>query len=338
MTTINEHHISNTGAYFICLTEHNKANDRMFTRSFENFKALHVYKASEKELKEFSIDLKGKRIDDLVMSSNDSGAFALTGIYGSGNKNGIEGIFSIQIDPTDHAHNSESFIPFGKEIVKEMWNTRQQDRYTNSMNNFGNPNDLNARDFNLPQLYDYRMRDFFTLSDGSIVGSMEQYYVYQRTTYDSRSSFSTTMNYYYYDDIIAFRISTDGQLIWQKRIPKSQVSTNDYGEFSSYCSFQSDSSMNFIFNDNQRNYDDFGIYDRTENNYYSFNLSKKNNAVALVKIDLTTGEINREVMESRKELNSIVLPKQFRLDSANKEILMYSISGSFERFGVLSFK
>jgi hypothetical protein len=56
-----------------------------------------------------------------------------------------------------------------------------------------------------------------------------------------------------------------------------------------------------------------------------------------VKIDLTTGEINREVMESRKELNSIVMPKQFCLDSFNKEILMYSISGSFERFGILSF-
>ena len=337
MTTINAHHISNTGDYFICLTEHNKANDRMFTRSFENFKALHVYKANGLELKEFSIDLKGKRIDDLVMSSNDSGAFALTGIYGSGNKNGIEGIFSIQIDPTDHAHNSEAFIPFGKEIVKEMWSTRQQDRYTNSMNNLGNPNDLNARDFNQPQLYDYRMRDFFTMADGSIVGSMEQFYLYQRTTYDSRSSFSTTVNYYYYDDIIAFRISPEGQLLWQKRIPKSQVSTNDYGEFSSYCSFQSDSSLNFIFNDNQRNYDESGIFNKTENNYYSFNLSKKNNAVALVKIDLTTGEINREVMESRKELNSIVMPKQFRLDSFNKEILMYSISGSFERFGILSF-
>jgi hypothetical protein len=296
-----------------------------------------VYKANGLELKEFSIDLKGKRIDDLKMSSNDSGDFALSGIYGTGNKTGIEGIFSIQIDPSDHAHNSESFIPFANEIVKELWSTRQQDRYTNSMNNLGNPNDLNARDFNLPQLYDYRMRDFFTLADGSIVGSMEQFYLYQRTTYDSRSSFSTTMNYYYYDDIIAFRISPEGQLIWQKRIPKSQVSTNDYGEFSSYCSFQSDSSLNFIFNDNQRNYDELGVFNKTENNFYSFNLTKKNNAVALVKIDLTSGEINREVMESRKELNSIVLPKQFRLDSFNKEILMYSISGSFERFGILSF-
>jgi hypothetical protein len=125
--------------------------------------------------------------------------------------------------------------------------------------------------------------------------------------------------------------------MWQKRIPKSQVSTNDYGEFSSYCSFQSDSSLNFIFNDNQRNYDDLGDYNRTDDNYYSFNLSKKNNAVALVKIDLESGEIMRQVMESRKELNSIVQPKQFRLDSFNKEILMYSISGSFERFGILSF-
>ena len=167
---------------------------------------------------------------------------------------------------------------------------------------------------------------------------MEQYYVYQRTTYDNRSSFTTTMNYYYYDDIIAFRISSDGQLIWQKRIPKSQVSTNDYGEFSSYASFQSDSSLNFIFNDHQRNYDELGAFNRTEDNYYSFNLSKKNNAVALVKIDLKTGEMTREEMESRKELNAIVIPKQFRVDTANKEILMYSISSSFERFGILSYK
>ncbi len=338
LSTFNAHHLSNTGDYFICLTEHNKANDRMFTRSFDNFKAIHVYKASENELKEFSIDLQGKRIDDLELSSNQLGAFALTGIYGTGNKNGIEGIFTIQIDPSNQAHNSESFIPFGKEIVKEVWSTRQQDRFTNSTNNVSNPNDLNARDYIGPQLYDYRMRDFFTLSDGSIVGSMEQYYVYQRTTYDNRSSFTTTMNYYYYDDIIAFRISTDGQLIWQKRIPKSQVSTNDYGEFSSYASFQSDSSLNFIFNDHQRNYDELGVFNRTEDNYYSFNLSKKNNAVALVKIDLKTGEMTREEMESRKELNAIVIPKQFRVDAANKEILMYSISSSFEKFGILSYK
>jgi len=343
MSTINAHHISNTGDYFICLTEHNKPNDRVFTRNFENFKALHVYKAGEKELKEFSIDLAGKRVDDLVMSSNDVGAFALTGIYGTGNKSGIEGIFSIQIDPNDHARNAQSFIPFGKEIVKETWSFRQQDRYSNSgyVNdpmNMNNPGNFNSRNNYVPQMYDYRMRDFFTLADGSIVGSLEQYYVYQRTSYDARTSFTNTVNYYYYDDVIAFRISKEGEMIWQKRIPKSQVSTNDYGEFSSYCSFQSTQSMNFIFNDNLKNYDESGQFDRTPDNYYSFNLSKKNNAVALVKIDLETGNLTRETMETRKELDAIVVPKLCRVDHFNKEILMYSIAGSQERFGILNYK
>ena len=48
--------------------------------------------------------------------------------------------------------------------------------------------------------------------------------------------------------------------------------------------------------------------------------------------------MTREEMESRKELNAIVIPKQFRVDAANKEILMYSISSSFEKFGILSYK
>jgi hypothetical protein len=314
----------------------------MFTRSFDNFKALHVYKASGSDLKEFSIDLQGKRIDDLVMSSNDQGAFALTGIYGTGNKNGIEGVFSIQIDPANHAQNSESFIPFGTELVKENWNAWQHgfpgNGNWNDPNNLNNSRNINGRDNWTPQLYDYRLRDFFTLPDGSMVGSMEQYYVFQRTNYDARTSFTTTINYYYYDDVIAFRISKDGQMVWQKRIQKSQVSTNDYGEFSSYCSFQSEKSLNFIFNDHLKNYDESGIYDRTEDNFYSFNLSKKNNAVALVKIDLETGVITREMMESRKDLDAIVVPKQCRVDHLNKNMLIYSIAGPQERFGILNFK
>lgn len=344
MSTINEHHLSNLGDYFIALTEHNKANDRIFTRSFENFKALHVYKASNNELKEFSIDLHGKRIDDIQMSSNNLGNFTLTGIYGSGIKNGIEGIFNIQIDPTNHSFHSETFIPFGKEIVQEAWSMRQQDGNFGSFNNsnaFNNTNSFN-NSFNQgslePQLYNYSLRDFYTLEDGSMVGSLEQDYVYQRTNYDSRTSISSSVNYYYYDHIIAFRISKDGQLIWQKRIPKSQVSVNDYGELSSYCSFQSETSLNFIFNDHARNYDETGLFNRDINSIYTFNSSRKNSTVALVKIDLETGNVVREVMPNTQEISSIVVPKLFQVDYFNKHILLYSISGSKERFGILTYK
>lgn len=343
MSTINEHHLSNTGDYFIALTEHNKANDRIFTRSFENFKAIHVYKASNNELKEFSIDLHGKRLDDTQMSSNDLGAFTLTGIYGSGNRNGIEGIFNIQIDPNDHTLNSETFIPFGQEIVQEAWSMRQQDRSNSNFNSTGNIGFNNNGSFynqsNFePQLYNYRLRDFYTLEDGSMVGSLEQYYVYQRMNYDARTSMSTSMYYYYYDHIIAFRISKDGQLIWQKRIPKSQVSINDNGELSSYCSFQSEKSLNFIFNDHARNYDEGGLFNKDVNSIYTFNASRKNSTVAMVKIDLETGNVLREVMTNASEINSIVVPKLFKVDYSNKNILLYSISGSKERFGILNYK
>jgi hypothetical protein len=182
------------------------------------------------------------------------------------------------------------------------------------------------------------LRDFYTLEDGSMVGSLEQYYVYQRTNYDSRTMMSTSMYYYYYDHIIAFRISKDGQLIWQKRIPKSQVSINDNGELSSYCSFQSDKSLNFIFNDHARNYDESGIFNRDVNSIYSFNSSRKNSTVAMVKIDIQTGEVQREVMTNAQEINSIVIPKLFKVDYSNKNILLYSIAGSKERFGILNYK
>jgi hypothetical protein len=58
----------------------------------------------------------------------------------------------------------------------------------------------------------------------------------------------------------------------------------------------------------------------------------------LVKIDLESGNITREMMETRKDLDAIVVPKQCRVDHLNKNILIYSIAGSQERFGILNYK
>ena len=71
LTSINEHHISNTGDYFLSLTEHKRPNDKIFSKDYDNFKALHVYKIKENDLTEFSLKIEDKRIDDVKMSSND---------------------------------------------------------------------------------------------------------------------------------------------------------------------------------------------------------------------------------------------------------------------------
>lgn len=301
----------------------------MFGRDFENFKALHLYKIKNNQLKEFSIEVDGLRVDDMQLNSNDSSLCTLSGLYGKGNRQGILGVFIITIDAKNDSVISKGIIPFDKEIAMESW--LDNDLYDRQATIGTNPNLQN-------QYYNYRLRDIFILEDGSIVGSMEQYYVYRRANYDNRTGMSSNVTYYYYDDIIAFKIGKTGTFDWQKRISKSQVSINDGGPFSSYSSFTDGKSINFIFNDNLRNYDDLGNFRQDLRKVYSFNLSKRKNVAAITSLNLSDGQVERKNLFARKDLKSIVVPKMFKVDLVNKEILMYSILGNKERFGVLNFK
>ena len=329
MSTINEDHISNSGDYFLLLTEHNERNDRLLVKSYENFKALHIYKIRDNELKEFTIDVDGKRIDDIFISSNDKNTISLSGLYGNGKYQGIEGVFSVRLDASKDSIITMGMIPFGSQIFKDNMSDRQMDRFERK----------NEAKGQAPQIYNYSLRSIFTLEDGTSVGSIEQYFVQTRTNYDSRTGISTTTNYYYYNDIIAFRIGLDGKFMWETRIDKQQVSINDGGPYSSYKSFTNEKTLNFIFNDNQRNYDEFGDFSRDENNSaYSYNLSPRNNAVANCSIDIETGALVRKILFSRKELSSIVIPKMIMVNQKDKELLLYAITKGKERFGILSFK
>ncbi len=326
MSTINQHHISNNGDYFISVTEHNKPNDRIFSRSFENFKAIHVYKIRNNELSEFSLDLEFKRVDDMEMSSKNN-VFTLSGIYGTGRNGKVEGVFVLRYDTNKDSVMFKGFVSFDQNMIDENWINRN-----NGNSRFNNRNRNRNR-----ETYRYKIRDIFSLDDGTICGSLEQYYIYERTNYDSRTGLSTSIYYYYYDDIIAFKIGKEGSFDWQQRIPKSQISTNDGGPFSSYSSFTDGDNMYFIFNDNLKNYNEEGTFSRENNSCYSFNLSRRKNAAAICTVSMKNGTVARKTLFTRKELKSIVVPKMFKLDLLNKELLLYALMSGKEKFGILNF-
>ena len=326
MSTINEHHVTNSGDYFISITEHNKPNDRIFSRSSENFKALHVYSIRNNELNEFSIDIESKRIDDMEMSSNNN-IFTLSGIYGTGRSGKVEGVFIIRYDTSKDEVLFKGFVKFREGILNAEWVDSEMRQPRN------NRNRVRDRD-----RYRFKIRDIFTLEDGSLCGSIEQYFINERSSYDSRTGLSSSIYYYYYDDIVAFKIGKTGSFDWQKRISKSQVSTNDGGPFSSYSSFTDGQKLFFIFNDNLKNYDENGSFSRGTLPCYAFNLSRRKNTSALCEVTLSSGAVERKTLFTRKELNSIVVPKMFKLDISNQELLLYAISGSKEKFGILNFK
>ena len=271
--------------------------------------------------------------------SSKNNVFSLSGIYGTGrNRNPwkgstgnqipdgtIEGVFILKYDTQKDSVLFKGFVPFDKGIINDNWINRNSRRTK-----------INSRNRNRDS-YRYKIRDVFTLDDGSICGSIEQYFILERSSYDSRTGLSSSVYYYYYDDIIAFKIGDKNEFDWQKRIPKSQISTNDGGPFSSYSSFTDGVNLYFIFNDNLKNYNEEGTYSRGNNSCYSFNLSRRKNVAAICQLSLENGIVERKTLFTRKELRSIVVPKMFKLDEPNKELLMYSLMSGKERFGVLKF-
>lgn len=162
---------------------------------------------------------------------------------------------------------------------------------------------------------------------------MEQYFVQVRSSYDSRTGQSTNTYYYYYNDIIVYKIDKNGEFKWFKKIPKHQVSTNDGGPFSSFESIINDGQIHFIFNDNVRNYSDSGTFigdDRLQ----VANYSRRKNVVALVSMDIENGDDIRNTFFDRSTVDVLAIPKNFVVDYQEGRMILYGIWGrTKEKFG-----
>ncbi len=321
---IMEHYLSNTGDYFISVIEYNESKGRTIYRSYLNYKALHILQITTQGLEDFSIDLKGRRIEALSMNSDNKHVFTITGIYGEENMAGVSGLVYLRADFDKRQIINEGFEKFGKDFITQDWTDRQKRR--------ADRNEQKGK--GEPQLYNYKMRQTEVLEDGSIVGSLEQYYVVITQYTDPRTGVVRTTYTYHYNDIIAFKVGIDGGFDWLKKIRKNQISTNDGGELSSYARFINDKNLCFVFNDHKLNYDDTGSFLDVED-FYPANFGKKKNVVALVKIDYKTGIISRNTLFDRREINAVAVPKLFHVDYNSNELLLYAIYGSKERFGFL---
>lgn len=327
LSVIHSHHISNSGDYFLAMTEYSEDESKILMKNRLNFKALHIFHIAEDGLQDYTIDIQGKRVEAMAMTSDDNRVFTLTGIYGDKDYSGVSGVFNQRVDLNNGKVLDEGFMTFDKDFIVQGWSDREIRKAERR----------EERGRGEPQLYNYTMRDVTILDDGSLIGAMEQFYVQVRTYTDTRTGHSNNTYYYYYNDIIAYKINPEGDFDWVKKVHKSQVSTNDYGPYSSYESFVDNGKVVFIFNDNVSNYDDSGAY--SAGNYaHTANYGKRKNVVAIASIDLSTGEIARSTFFDRSEINALAVPKLFDVNYKTGEMILYAIWGRKERFGVLRFK
>ncbi|MEN9699893.1 MAG: hypothetical protein RLZZ301_1091 [Bacteroidota bacterium] len=328
LTYIADEFLNNNGAIFVGVIElEDVINQGIRTR--QEFKNIHIYQIQSSGLRTYDFDLQGKRISNFELNANGSNKLTVFGMYSSSSWTGMQdGFFNAQIDLTKDQAQAVGFIPFTKEMVLSEYSANEQQRLERRM----------ERNNDEAQLSRYEVRDLFTLADGSYVGAIEKYYVYTNYNYNAQTQQRISTTYYYYNDIIAFCIDSSGHLKWQQRIPKSQVSINDHGPFSSFACFLSGDHLFFIFNDSESNYGEDGQFNRKQGTVQAFSLSKFKNVGAVAQLDVTNGQQQRYILHQRQDQDILLVPKAFQQDRKNQGIYTYGIYGPQEKFGYLQFK
>lgn len=323
---VSEHLLTNSGDYFLAVKEFEKSEEKKVFRNFLQYKAMHIYQVAEDGLEDYSMQMRGNRVEAISIDSDDDQNFIITGVYGHNQVEGVKGLFYLKLDYKNEKVIEESFEEFKKDFIIEDWSEKELERAERR----------EEKGKGAPTLYDYKMRDVFIMPDGSIIGSLEQNYVMVRSFSDTRGMTTTTYTYYY-NDIIAFKIgSNDGGFEWLQKIKKMQVSTNDGGPYSSYASYIDGNSMKFIFNDSRANYDENGNY--VEGLSFLTRFTNKDNVVSFTEVNLSDGSLERKSLFSKKEMGTLAIPKMFEVDYINKHVLLYTTFRSKERYGLLKFE
>lgn len=106
---------------------------------------------------------------------------------------------------------------------------------------------------NRDEMYNYQLRDLVYLSTGEPVIIAEHYNKWVDSIVDPRTKEVTYNSYYKYNDILIGKVDRNNNFEWMTRIPKSQSSYNDFGDYSSFAMTVLGEKIKLYYNGNHKN-------------------------------------------------------------------------------------
>ena len=274
---------------------------------------------------EFEIDGGDKFITDLSITVSSSGELLGAGFYSEQNSSNAGGSFFLRMEPKTGALKKASFKPFTFEFLTEGLSDRSISKAKRGVERKGEQ----------PELYKMRLRELVRREDGGVVMVAEQYYVrvVQNTYTDANGVTRTTTSYHYnYNDILVVNIDAAGEVDWQIKVKKRQVTSNDSGLRSSFTLAVVNDQIYLLFNDSNRN---LAPDEGNRNRVYNADLSKRG-IVSLVRID-SEGTQKRSMLFSNGEEDMYLYPKKCsQLDDSEMVLYGRGRKRGVRRFAKLS--
>jgi hypothetical protein len=267
-------------------------------------------------IKQYPIALDDRFLTDMQIEILDSQSIICAGFYSEKGTVSIKGTYFLVLDANDKSIKTKSFKSFeldfitqnlsDKEVKKTM---RKQDR--------GNE----------PELYEYDLDKLLIGKDGSAILIGEQFFVRTDRSFIS-SGASITTQHYYYNDIIAVKISPLGEIMWTQKIPKSQHTVDDGGFYSSYALAIVNGKICFIFNDSPKN---IGMTKQER----PANYVPTGSVVVIASID-QNGNLMKQPIFNSTDLAVITRPKVCEQIS-NHEVILFGQRKKSQQFALVTF-
>lgn len=321
-----DHFITNKGNYFMIGKEFSGRNiytpsittqgTVLRTRIFSHQAEGGLKEIPMTELPFFPQDIK---------FTEDKDQLLLTGFYAESPGADIRGVFFATLDSETLEIQKVTSSPFSREFIetgKAAWEKSYWERMRSNRSRVSNFNN-------------FRVLEFQQTKNGEYIVVAEHQEVEARLkNSNSENPSNEKLDYiYYYEDVLVYKLSKDGELLWVNRIPKSQRSQNDEGKSSSSLVAITDKEVYVLFNDNIRNYDNgtnkYQMEDRSP-----FNASTGNqNVIGVSVIDLSNGNESRKMVGGRRDLRTLFIPKKSIFMSETKELYLYGNVNRRHRLG-----
>jgi len=321
---IEDYQIDNNGnVYLLGVLYGDKIKARK--RGLPNYQYILLsYRNMGTEKHKYPIKIREKFITDLTFRPSNNGELVFCGFYSEHGTYSIKGTYFFRLDPDTKEMSNQSLKELDFDFRTEYVSNRRKDRMDN--------------DDKKAELYQFSLDDLILRNDGGALLIAEQYFVEEIRDYDPYYGGVGTFNrfgndpyrisyIYNYNDIIVVNVGPEGDIEWASRIPKRQETENDGGYYSSYSMSIVRDKINFIYNENGRNFD-ADINDRRRGRY---NFNGRNSVLALSQIS-PDGRVSTTPLGLNRQAGIITRPKACK-QIGPETIAIYGENGKFYRFG-----